>query len=33
MGLFDKDLIESEEHFKQKMAEEDNIALSIGPGA
>ena len=33
MGLFDKDLIENEEHFKQMIAEEENIALSIGSGA
>ena len=33
MGLFDADLIENDEHFKQMIAEEENIALSIGPGA
>lgn len=33
MGLFDKDLIENDEHFKQTMVEEENIALLLGPGA
>ena len=32
MGLFDKDLIENDEHFKQTMLEEENIAFLLGPG-
>lgn len=32
MSLFDKDLIENDEHFKQTMLEEENIAFLLGPG-
>ena len=33
MSLFDKDLIESEEHYRQIISIEEDIALSLGPGA
>ena len=33
MSLFDKDLVENEECFRQLIAVEENIALSIGMGA
>ena len=33
MSLFDKDLVENEEHYKKVISVEEDIALSIGMGA
>lgn len=33
MSLFNKDLVENEECFRQRIAVEENIALSLGLGA
>ena len=33
MSIFDKDLVENDEYFRQRIADEDEIALCLGPGA
>ena len=33
MSIFDKDLVENDDYFRQRIADEDEIALCLGPGA